>query len=180
MIIKTKNNKQVVLSRLNSNDFDELSDYLQHLSIRTKKRFGPHQFDKNSIIELYKSSDTYFGYVAHDIEASKIIAYSIIKIGYLDHDKFRLESYGMKLDKRIDCAFAPSVGDRWQSAGIGNMLFQFIVSDLKCKEVKRVTLWGGVQLNNEKAVNYYLKNGFKILGQFNNQGENYDMSFEIN
>ena len=40
---------------------------------------------------------------------------------------------------------------------------------------RRTGLWGGVQCNNEKAVNFYLKHGFRILGQFEYNGWNYDM-----
>lgn len=179
MKIEAKNNRQVFLSRLNSNDIDNLFDYLQNLSSETKRRFGPHQFYKQAIIDFYKYPDTHLGYVALDVETKKIIAYSIVKIGYLGHDKFRLESYGVTLDNKTDCTFAPSVADSWQSCGIGNSLFHFILSDLKSTEVKRIILWGGVQMDNEKAINYYKKNGFKTIGQFNYNGENYDMIFDI-
>jgi ribosomal protein S18 acetylase RimI-like enzyme len=54
-----------------------------------------------------------------------------------------------------------------------------IVSDLSTTEIKRIILWGGVQMNNKIAVNYYNKNGFKTLGQFAYNGDNYDMIYEI-
>jgi ribosomal protein S18 acetylase RimI-like enzyme len=157
---------------------DNLFDYLQNLSSETIKRFGPHKFDRQSIIDFYDLK-TNLGYIAIAIETKEIIAYSIIKIGYLEHDNSRLQSYGLILDNNSDSTFAPSVADIWQSCGIGNKLFQFIVSDLSATEIKRIILWGGVQMNNEIAVNYYKKNGFKILGQFAYNGDNYDMIYEI-
>lgn len=178
MQIEAKNNRQVFLRRLNSNDLDNLFDYLQNLSIETKKRFGPHKFDRQSIIEFY-DLNTNLGYVAHTVDTNEIIAYSIIKIGYLEHDAIRLQSYGITLDINTDCTFAPSVADLWQSCGIGNNLFRFILSDLTSMEIERIILWGGVQLDNEIAVNYYKKNGFKTLGQFAYNGDNYDMIYEI-
>jgi diamine N-acetyltransferase len=178
MQIETKNNRQVFLRRLNSNDLDSLFDYLQNLSTETKRRFGPHKFDRQSIIDFY-DLDTNLGYVAHTVEAKEIIAYSIIKIGYLEHDRNRLESYGMTLDNKTDCTFAPSVADLWQSCGVGNNLFHFILADLTTMEIERIILWGGVQIDNEKAVNYYKKNGFKTIGQFAYNGENYDMIHNI-
>jgi diamine N-acetyltransferase len=179
MIIKTKNNKQVLLRRLIDNDFDKLYDYLNHLGPDTLKRFGPHPFDRNSINAFYKNSDRHKGYIARDTDSSEIVAYSIIKHGYLEHDGCRLQSYGLYLDNRTDCTFAPSVADQWQSLGIGNRMLKFILSDLKIVEAKRIILWGGVQCNNEKAVNFYIKNGFKTLGQFEHHGWNYDMILEI-
>lgn len=83
------------------------------------------------------------------------------------------------LSNTSDCTFAPSVADAWQSCGVGNSLFQFILSSLKATEVKRIILWGGVQIDNEKAVNYYKKNAFKTLGQFYYNGENYDMVLDV-
>jgi diamine N-acetyltransferase len=178
MQIEAKNKRQVFLRRLHSNDLDNLFDYLQNLSGETKKRFGPHNFDRQSILDFYHLSNN-LGYVAHTIDTKEIIAYSIIKIGYLDHDSIRLQSYGITLDNKTDCTFAPSVADVWQSCGIGNHLFNFILSDLTTMEIERIILWGGVQVNNEKALNFYKKNGFKTLGQFAYNGENYDMIYTI-
>lgn len=179
MLITTKDNRQVYLRKLQPTDFDKLFIYLQHLSEGTKRRFGPHLFDRRSIIDFYSTAEFYSGYIAIDIESTEIIAYAIIKIGYLEHDASRLQSYGITLNHSTDCTFAPSVADAWQSCGVGNSLFQFILSDLRAAEVKRIILWGGVQMDNEKAVNYYKKNGFKILGEFYYNGGNYDMVLDV-
>lgn len=179
MIIQAKNNRQVLVRKLTTDDIDKLSEYLQHLSPDTVKRFGPHGFDKQSVSALYQNPDEYSGYIAQDLETSAIIAYSIIKTGFLEHDRYRLQSYGLTLNHKTDCTFAPSVADDWQSQGVGNGLFQFILSDLKNRGIKRIILWGGVQSDNLKAVTYYLKNGFIKLGQFEYNGSNDDMIFEI-
>jgi len=179
MKFETTDNRQVYLRKLNTNDLDKLIYYLENLSFETKKRFGPHYFDKQSVFDFYGYSDIHWGYVAHTIDTNEIVAYSIIKLGYLESDYNRFLSYGIKLDSKNDCEFAPSVADSWQSCGIGNQLFSFILADLKNTEIKRIVLWGGVQADNEKAVNYYKKNNFKLLGQFSHNGENFDMLFEI-
>ena len=179
MIIKSKNNKDVLLRKLTPGDFADLAGYLQNLSPDTVKRFGPHGFDIQSISDLHQDSGSYSGYIAIDAETSEIIAYSVIKTGYLEHDGYRLQSYGLTPDGRTDCTFAPSVADQWQSQGIGNSLFHFMMSDLKAKGCRRIILWGGVQSSNRKAVNYYLKNGFIKLGQFEHNGLNDDMILEI-
>jgi len=179
MIIRAKNNKSVLLRKLTSDDIEKLSYYLQNLGPDTIKRYGPHGFDKQSIIELYQNQDQYTGYIAEDSATSEIIAYSIIKTGYLEHDGYRLQSYGLIPDEITDCTFAPSVADQWQSQGVGNSLFHFMLSDLKSKGFRRIILWGGVQSSNQKAVNYYLKNGFIKLGQFEYNGQNDDMILEI-
>jgi diamine N-acetyltransferase len=179
MLVQTKNNKKLFLRRLAASDFNELLYYLQHLSDTTKNRFGPHPFNPQSLIDFYQDIDLHLGYIAIDTATNKIIAYCIVKRGYLGHDINRLQSYGIVLNHKTDCTFAPSVADDWQSCGVGNHLFQFITADLKNAGINRLILWGGVQASNEKAVNYYKRNGFKTLGQFNHNGENYDMVFEI-
>lgn len=168
-----------MLRRLKPGDFDKLYEYLQHLSPDTKKRFGPHPFDKKSILDVYGNSDDHQGFIAQDTETLEIVAYSIVKTGFPEHDRFRLQSYGLTPDNKTDCTFAPSVADDWQSLGIGNSLFSFMLSGLKANETKRVILWGGVQYDNVKAVNFYLKNGFRILGQFEYNGLNQDMILDI-
>jgi GNAT superfamily N-acetyltransferase len=180
MIVKAKNNSPIQLRKLMHTDFDSLFDYLQKLSPETRKRFGPHPFDKQSVIDFYQSSGKLSGYIAIDIETNEIVAYSIIKIGFLEHDSFRLQSYGLNLNIETDCTFAPSVADLWQSQGVGTLLFRFILSDLEDSGIKRIILWGGVQSDNEKAVNFYWKHGFIILGQFEYNGLNFDMMLNIN
>lgn len=179
MIIHTKNNRQILLRKLTPEDIDMLTEYLLKLGPDTIRRFGPHNFDKQSVSALIQDPRIYTAYIALDITISEIIAYAIIKRGFLEHDSFRLQSYGLTLDNNTDSTFAPSVADEWQSQGVGHSLFQFILSDLKAKGIKRIILWGGVQSDNDKAVNYYIKNGFRNLGEFEYNGLNYDMILEI-
>lgn len=179
MIIQTRDNHQVILRKLKPDDYSRLAGYLHNLSPETKRRFGPHPFDKQSVIEFYESSDRFNGYIAIEAETQQIIAYSILKIGYLEHDSFRLQSYGITLNPSTDCTFAPSVADGWQSRGVGKSLFLHIVNEMQQIGIKRILLWGGVQSDNEKAVNFYKVHGFSILGQFEYHGTNYDMMLEI-
>lgn len=179
MNFKTKNIKTVHIRKLQQGDLENLSHYLQNLSEDSKRRYGPHPFDLHSILEFYQNSDLHWAYIAETIDTHEIIAYSIIKFGILEADKQRYLSYGMELNHQTDCEFAPSVADAWQSCGIGNGMFQFVLEELKKTDIRRMVLWGGVQADNEKAVRYYLKHGFKNMGQFTHNGENFDMILEI-
>lgn len=174
MNFTTRNNKNIRIGQYCSDDLDKLHHYLQNLGEATRKRFGPHPFDRTSLLDFHASPE-HTGYIATEYETGKIIAYAIIKDGMLHHDIPRLQSYGLQPDAIGDCTFAPSVADDWQSCGIGDGVFRFILADLSEKKRKRIILWGGVQADNRKAVNYYLKNGFKTLGQFEYNGSNYDM-----
>lgn len=178
MIAKSINNQQIIIRELGSADFDNLFVYLQKLSEETKRRFGPHSFDKESIFDFY-CDQTNSAYLAQDSETSEIIAYSVIKKGFIEHDHQRFLSYGLVLDETNDCTFAPSVADLWQGCGVGSIMFQHIVSDLKLSGTRRVFLWGGVQAGNERAINYYKKYGFSIVGHFFHNVDNYDMVLDL-
>lgn len=159
----------------NQNQFDQLSKYLFALSDETKNRFGPHGYDIESIRHLYNSDEKYTGYIAQCAEKDDIIAYSIIKHGYLEHDAERLRSLGIMPDMTKDVTFAPSVADAWQGQGIGRKMFYHICNDLKAQGVRRIILWGGVQASNAKALKFYENAGFITLGSFWHNGDNFDM-----
>jgi diamine N-acetyltransferase len=178
MIFKTQNGNHIFLRKLTPIDFQKLHEYLDKLSEATKKRFGPHPFDLNSIIEFYNYGlDT--GYIGYDVNREEIVAYSIIKNGVLDDDNNRYTNYNLPLNQQTDVTFAPSVADAWQSQGIGDAMFQYIHAEIKKTQAKRIILWAGVQATNEKAIGYYEKNGFVTVGQFSTSVENYDMYSEV-
>ena len=179
MIANTIHNRPVDVRQINETDLDNLVTYLNKLKPETVMRFGPHGFDKQSVSEIFKDTTHYKGYIAIDTATSDIVAYSVIKIGFLEHDSFRLQSYGITPDPLTDCTFAPSVADDWQSQGLGNIMFGFILNHLKSIAIERIILWGGVQSSNHRAVNYYLRHGFRKLGEFEYNGLNYDMILDI-
>lgn len=179
MLTTTPSKINIQVRRFTIFDIENLYTYLTHLSPETKKRFGPHKFDKQSIFDFYRESDKNMGYITLDNENHSIIGYFIIKKGFLAHDRERLEGYHLTLDNHTDCTFAPSVADHWQGSGVGKLVFQFILSDLKKMKFSRIILWGGVQSDNNRAVNYYINLGFKTLGQFSHNGNNLDMIYSI-
>jgi diamine N-acetyltransferase len=171
-----KNGAEIVLRKLHEGDAQSLFNYLNGLSGLTRGRFGPHSFDWQTVNEICSGNkNDCLCYVATENLSGKIIAYSVLKKGFLQHDAPRLSSYGLMLDENTDCTFAPSVADEWQSAGLGSKMMEYIMEDVRQQGFKRIILWGGVQQSNEKAVNYYMKFGFQLLGYFEYNGMNADM-----
>jgi len=155
-------------------DLPYLFDYLNHLSINSSNRFGPHTYDLASL-QLFYTDPAHIGFIVCDQQFDQIIAYSVIGMGILPHDHSRLSSYGLTFQNEQEATLAPSVADEWQSRGVGSALLHFIFEELKNRSIKRIFLWGGVQATNEKAINYYHKHDFRILGQFEYHGQNFDM-----
>ncbi len=178
MIFTAKNKSTVLIRQLIVSDFSNLLVYLQELQPETRERFGPHLFNMKSIENLYHS-DSYAGFIALEKDSGNTIAYAILKKGYIEHDLSRLMNYGIVPNPSTDYSFAPSVADNWQSQGVGNALFQYILSVLLAEEARRIFLWGGVQASNQKALQYYRHLGFQTLGNFTHNGLNYDMVLEI-
>lgn len=165
----------MVYRQLVYTDLNNLSAYLNDLSSETRKRFGPHSFDIESIEKIFAEEN--LGYIA--LENEEIFAYAIVHPAIIDHEKPRLKSYGIDGQDSGSCTLAPSVADAWQGKGIGSEFMKFIINDLKEKNFTKVYLWGGVQADNEKAVRLYTRLGFKLLGEFEYYGKNLDMVLEL-
>ncbi len=168
----------IIIRKLAGPDFSGLLYYLHHLSTETKSRFGPHAFDADSVIQFYKADDV-TGLVAVNSRNNSIIAYALIKHGILHYEKQRLSAYNYPGIESNCITYAPSVADEWQGKGIGKRMFEFLLSDCRQKNIKRVILWGGVRSSNKKALHFYKTLGFVTLGQFEYNGLNQDMLLEI-
>ncbi len=174
----TKQNKPVLLRQLLSSDLEQLLIYLYQLSSATVKRFQPHAFHKDDVINFYNNPE-HEAFVAIEPSSLKIIAYTVLKKGYLHHDYPRLEQYGVPVFYNNCYSIAPSVTDQWQSTGVGQLLFDYILVEMKNRKVKQLILWGGVQTDNVKAIRFYQKNGFRSLGHFQYNGLNEDMLLHL-
>jgi diamine N-acetyltransferase len=180
MIIYLKNGLPVNIRLIKHSDEIKLLHYFSGLSPQTKTYFGPHAFDEETVsLICHDFSNEYIRVVAETEGRQSIIAYAIIKNGFLQHDAARLMAYGLQLNTSADCTFAPSVADEWQSAGVGAAMLNFIIPMLQQQNKQRIILWGGVQCSNEKAIAFYKKYAFTILGSFEYNGMNYDMIKDI-
>lgn len=153
-------------------DADDILRYFRQLSNSSKQFFLPHAHEKHAIENILISSQ-HLAYIA--LVDNDIVAYFVLKKGYIEHDVPRFMNYEIQLDALRDCAIAPSVTDKWQGKGIAKIVMQFIVNDLLKIGVKRMILWGGVSKNNTQALSFYQRQGFSILGRFMHNGENFDM-----
>jgi GNAT superfamily N-acetyltransferase len=160
-------------------DLPALSHYLHALSPLSRSRFGPHGYDIHSLEQFFFRPGAPSAFVAKESTHHQIIAYALLKRGFLDHDAPRLQSYGLQLDAATDATFAPSVADAWQSKGIGSALLEYVIHEARNRGIRRIILWGGVQSGNAQAVRLYQKFGFRTLGFFEYYGENQDMILEL-
>ncbi|MBQ1782735.1 MAG: GNAT family N-acetyltransferase [Gammaproteobacteria bacterium] len=166
----------VVIRRLQTTDNSALLRYFCALSHLTRSRFGPHPFDKQTVTAICNHSyDQLQGWIGIDPASDRIIAYLVVKPGYLHFEEERYRSYGLLLNHDQDYTLAPSVADDWQSSGVGSVLMAHVLSELEQRGQGQIVLWGGVQAGNTRACQFYRKFGFRQLGEFEHNGLNYDM-----
>ena len=169
----------ILMSPFKIEDLEKLQNYFDTLSEKSKKRYGPHPFNHEAIIETYNNSSNYKMFVAQKENDKAIVAYTVVKFGWVDFDKNRLLSYGLTVNQ-YDTTIAPSVADQWQGKGLGSKFFEYVVNCLKNDfKATRVILWGGVQSDNEKAVRLYKRFNFRQIGRFEHNGPNMDMILDL-
>ncbi|MGC3997534.1 MAG: GNAT family N-acetyltransferase [Anaeromyxobacter sp.] len=167
----------LTLRRLEPGDRDRLQAFLDALSPETRRRFGPHPFDPATVAALCEAAPTdaaTWRWLALDAEG-QVLGYALARRGHLSHDAVRIAGYGAPLVEPEDAFFAPAVADRSQARGLGTALLEQAAAELRADGRRRLFLWGGVQKDNARAVAYYLRNGFELLGEFEHQGWNLDM-----
>ena len=177
MTITLVNKKSVSIRLLEKDDNDLLLAYLQALSAESRSRFGPHPFDAATVNDIchHLPGDT-SRYIAIDTASGKIAAYMLVKNGMMEWDRLRYANRQQYFDEAVMVTYAPSVADEWQSSGLGSALHAIIEAALKNKGMATIVLWGGVQATNKKALGFYTKFGYRIMGAFRQDDkDNYDM-----
>jgi GNAT superfamily N-acetyltransferase len=162
-----------------------LGDYYLSLSEDTKRRYGPHAFDRETAERLCATTDPQdtLRMIAIDrgVTTSRVIAYFILILGIRADDTARYEKLGIPLNAKLDCTFAPSVADEYQSKGLGSVLMRQLMKIAREVGRTRMVLWGGTQATNERAIHFYHKHGFRTVGEFQEPlgFNNYDMILDL-
>lgn len=164
-------------------DVNKITTYYNKLSDLSKLRFAPHEFSNDYLLNHVLDHPDYTALIAENVATEEVIGYAVCQLYLFDYDVERWSNYdshllGIDFPKKYAC-FAPSVLDAFQHAGIGSQLLFYTKQILIEKGFTHLMLWGGVKCDNIKAVQYYLKNGFEIVGHFDYQGGNYDMLLRL-
>lgn len=173
----------ITLRPLRTDDAERLIEYFGSLSAQTRARYGPHPFDEQTARSVCASLDPsdilrMVASVSHNGE-ERLVAYVLLKMGVLDADRQRYEKLGIPLDPDGDCTLAPSVADEYQDQGIGSLMMQHLLEVAPRLGRRRMVLWLGVQATNDRAVHFYSKWGFRKVGEFYTDKNNYDMILDL-
>ncbi|MDP7740707.1 MAG: GNAT family N-acetyltransferase [Lentisphaeria bacterium] len=170
----------VVLRALGHNDAAVLGRFFEGLSAATRRVFRPHPFTGEHALSLCTTiaDDEYLRLVGAG-QGGEVVAYLMFLPGIDDHGGKRYAMHGMPLDGATDCAIAPCVADAYQGQGLGRLLMNAVFELARELGCRRITLLGGVQSDNPDGIRFYESLGFKHVGTFGTEFEEYDMIFEL-
>jgi diamine N-acetyltransferase len=173
------NGEAIEIRLLQNTDNQLLSNYFNVLSADTLKRFQPHPLNATTVEQICQNpAGDYCRLIAFSPIHQQIIAYFLIFWGVLSKDQARYEAVGLGLNPATDCTFAPSVADDYQDQKLGSLLMPYLIKICQVVDYQRIILWGGVQAENPRAVRFYQKFGFEVVGSFQNKnGNNWDMYY---
>ena len=175
--------ERITFRALRPDDGALLGRYFEGLSQETRRRFAPHPFTMEEAHKL--CAEIKYRHTLRLIaltdkgEQPEVIAYFIFVLGFGDGEQKCYRARGMPLDSDSDCTFAPSVADAYQNRGLGSALMPQVLDLARRLGRKRVVLSGGVQATNHRAIHFYEKFGFRKVGTFSTEVENYDMILNL-
>jgi diamine N-acetyltransferase len=181
--VRLPSGQEVLVRPLRSDDASRLGGYLRGLSPESRGRYKPHRFDQQTVDAMCAALDyrDILRLVATVPGASgeRIVAYMLLKIGVWEEDQRRYQALGIPLDPDRDGTFAPSVADDYQNQGLGSQMLRHILQLAPKLGRRRIVLWHGVQATNDRAVHFYTRWGFRKVGEFFTDKNNYDMIFDL-
>ena len=166
-------------------DVQILGDYFLSLSDDTKRRYGPHAFDRATAEQLCATTDPAdtlrMVATVKGEKGESVIAYIILILNVREDDVKRYDKLHLPLNAATDCTLAPSVADAYQSKGLGSVLMVQLKQFARQLGRTRMVLWGGTQATNDRAVHFYQKHGFRTVGDFQEPPgfNNYDMIMDL-
>jgi len=152
---------------LRPQDGPALTALLTGLSETSRKQFGPHPLDGATAHALCANLDPHQSLhlvmVAPD---GHFLAYLVLRMTLADYELERFLRYSLDLDEVPAASLAPVVAEGHQSRGYGKQMLHFGVDLCRALGRQAIILMGGVQMQNQRAVRFYLGAGFRRLGGF--------------
>lgn len=160
--------KEVIFRPLMADDVDRLAGFLARLSSETRRFSTYDGYDKAVARDFCDAIARYDKFRMVAVVNEWVVALFEFAFWISDSDKDRFHSYGIDLNDTTDVKFGPCIADDDQNHGLGTQLMQRMASIARLFGKYRIILWGGVLSDNTRAIRYYEKNGFQMLGAFTN------------
>lgn len=180
--LQTDFGEKITFRPLLHSDIKKLTSFLESLSTETRRLSTFDSYDKVTARELCSAISKYdkLRFVLEN-EKEEIIGLIEFTLDIPQSIIGQYTEYQIRLDRENTCRFGPTLSDQYQSKGLGNLLFPYILKIVKLLNKKQIILYGGVLVDNTRAINYYQKHGFEIVGKFKDaEGvEKFDMILSL-
>lgn len=169
----------IIFRPLLASDYNALGAFLESLSLETTKRFQPHPLTKEYANGICQQLDYHKSLRLVAVVNKQIVGYFLLDF-YFGEEETRYRRYDITLSQEFDCKIAPVVADGYQNSGLGSFMMEQTLHIARTLQRRYVTLSGGTQATNHRAIHFYEKFGFRKLGQYiKNNMKNYDMCVEL-
>jgi len=183
--ISLSDGQPVVYRPLLPTDVDGLTEFLESLSPQTRHFWNMDSYDRKKAQELCDAINRYdkFRMVAlSEGEPHNPLLATIDFAFWVEPELKRLRENGIVLPEAQTCRFGPCVRDSYQNRGLGSALMPSTLEIARRFGMQHIVLWGGVLQENAVAVHFYRKHRFRIVGEFQEEGEGidcYDMLLDL-
>ncbi|MEI8092117.1 MAG: GNAT family N-acetyltransferase [bacterium] len=181
--IPLENTEDIVLRPLEHTDIKILTNFLKNLSKESRKNYILNSYDERIAQEFSDAISRYdkLRFLLIKESTNTCIGIFEYSLDIPENDEIRFKKYNIQLDAEIDCRIGPCISDEYQNQGLGSIIFPYLIKIAKTIGKQRMILWGGVFSDNERAISFYKKKGFKPLGSFVNQDDkdSLDMIIDI-
>lgn len=178
-LVTLPSGEPVRLRAMVPDDAARFGAFLLGLSPEIRSYWRPHPFDQgtaDAVCAAIDPSDVLPLIATVEVDGEeRITGYCPLKLGVREADATRYASLGVALDPATDAAVAPCVADAYLERGLGSVLLAHALEIVRSHGRTRVVLWGGVQARNARAIRFYERWGFRKVGEFLTDQNNYAM-----
>jgi diamine N-acetyltransferase len=182
-VVSLTTGEKMVLRPIVAADVEPLAGFLKALSPHTRDFYGVDNDELGAAKERCGAINRYDKLCLVLCSESRKIILGIFdfSFGIPEGDRIRFANYGIELDEADYCRFGLCLSDNYQGKGTGSLVFPYLVEIARKFGKQHILLLGGVYADNDHAIRFYRKQGFRQLGHFKRHGdkEQIDMILEI-
>ena len=164
----SRTGEQIVFRPLLPIDAPQLAKFLEGLSPRTRVFSTYPGYDLAAAQGLCNAINRYDKLRFVAMAGSHVVALLEFSLSITEANRQAYQGYGIELNERTDIRFGLCIADGWQDRGLGSDLMPYLIDVARRLGKQRMILWGGVLVENSRAIHFYEKIGFRLLGRFTN------------
>ncbi|MFE5685347.1 GNAT family N-acetyltransferase [Streptomyces sp. NPDC056512] len=166
--LRLHDGSKAVLRPLVHADAEHLAGFLEGLSPESRRLSTFDGYDLAAARELCDAIARYdkLRLVLEDESSARLVGLFELSLALTAGDIARFRAAGIHLSEQTDCRFGPTLADAYQGSGVGSLVLPLVMEAVRRLGRTRVILWGGVLADNPRALRFYEKNGFQLVGPF--------------